>query len=257
MKNKTQSIAFIALGIGIVLAVVSSSEGISNTWQELLETTAFSLIPSSIIALLYEYSIRKNFVIELNDQISSVIDKQFESVRNTREFGIKKCISKLSESDLNSIIEESDTQIRIVKNWMPKLFSIEESLLEAVKRGAKVEICLTSPDSEFSTYRSECLGKNNDAVRDYTKATLKELKEYIKKHAIEKSVEVRLSNRYVPISIHQADNTVIFGIMWEGMLANHNPMIVVSGYDKILFKKIKTHSNNIWDKAVPIDWSTI
>ena len=265
MLSHTVIIALSILAIGLISLLISALSG-DEVFNH-ISPASIGLITSSLIAIMYEYALRRSFSEGLDKQLaialdvqykklSESLDKRYEVLSSTRALGITNCLTRFTLGDFTNIAKHAK-DIVIIQTWIPNGISIARMLEFSAQQGATIRIALIDPNSPAAISRDESLGyESGDVASRSIELNLMELSQVarnIQSKELAGSIEVRLYSNPPVASIYMCDTQAIVGSYWNHVAAIEGPQLLIDtnngGYGEIINK----HISSLWDTAKAID----
>jgi hypothetical protein len=152
-------------------------------------------------------------------------------------------------------ISNAKSNIQILNTWIPNLSKepiFVDEILNALKRGVKVEILLLFPRSTIVTYREDSLradGGINFSIKALIEDNFRIIKENIYDKLNEeyrKSLVVRVYDLIPPIAIYRCDENYFICLFWHGKLAVEGPTIEIKS-NSLLSKQVEEEFKSFWN----------
>ncbi len=252
-KYKTIIIAFIIIILGIIILIISSFIELPASISRLLTTIGTIFIPSGLISLIYEYSLRRTFLKEMQNTMEECMRLQFKSLSEIQELGIKKFHMALPTEVIVKGFANSLKYIKILQTWTPDIVPIEQAFFDATKRGCNIQILHLDPKSPLAEIRASDLGYSDiSLVETNINSSIMELARFCDTNKISDNVEIRLYNSTPTFSIYAFDDIAFLGIFWRKTMAISGPQIEIEGSNSYLFQFIEKQFTYIWEEAKPV-----
>lgn len=91
--------------LGIILLIITTQIHPDNIWAEILKTLGTIFVPSGLLSLVYEYSLRKTFLEEMREQLISTFETKFDTLKHIENLGIRTGYSSMPTQSAMSSIE--------------------------------------------------------------------------------------------------------------------------------------------------------
>lgn len=262
--------------VGIVLLIVS------KILRE--NSLPFSIISHEIGVLcititpmlfIYELALRRHFIKEMSAEIETVIDNMGikkevteiirrsmpSSYNNILTLGVSDAYPNLDSDHLRRRITEArDTEIRLIKIWIPFLDEAldPDLIIEAIEtRNCTFKIILFDPDcGEAITKRVRTLSYDPEYYHTQIITNIKYLHniwQKLKKIGKEECLKVKIHDDFISISLIGFKDYYIFGIYLHGKVATRGMHYKIdkgkAGKENEFYKQLDTHFAFQWDIA--------
>lgn len=123
----------------------------------------------------------------------------------------------------------SGQRVRILNTFIPNIAEIASDLVDALDRGAEVQVLVMHPKCEEVLYRAETLGKPLDWVENKIFETLDELHQRVNARTKNRHLmRVRVFKAWPPFALYATDRKLMVGYYWAGELAIYRPQLILS-----------------------------
>lgn len=257
-EYKTIIIALIVVILGAIILAVSFFIEVSAGVSELLITIGTVLIPSGFVSLIYEYSLRRTFLIEMRNIMMECMKQQFGFASELQDLGIVKFHRALPTDVIVKGFSNSQNCIKILQTWTPDIVPIEQSFCDAAKRGCSIQILFLNPESPLAKNRAADLGYSDiSSVITNINSTIAELVRFCDTNQISNHVKIRLYDSTPTFSLYIFDNTAFLGIFWRRTMAISGFQMEIKGPNSSIWQFIDRQFSYIWKEAEPLDIQTI
>ncbi len=247
MKNKTITVAYALLTFGFLLILLSESQLVDVKFVNLFRTIGTTIIPASLVAILFQYLIRKGFQNEVRNQLSDVIRTEFESVNRLNSSGIVDSFPAMPTSKTAQLIKVAEREVIIFQTWIPDLIVLEKNFISCIKNGGEIKILIMDPESEHARTRSRTLGFPDDKESiNSIRSNLEELKRFCKENSINSKLQVKVYNEPGITPMYFIDNNLILGWFWRGKQCVQGTHLFVERGNSGLFDEMKTSFEKVW-----------
>lgn len=149
--------------IGIILLFVSEK----GIYQSITFSLAMVFIPSGIISIIIDASIRKTFSTQVEHTLGDLLTKQFANISKLREYGFNDVYLGFPHDETREGIKNAKESICILHTWLPNVAAIEGALMSAVTSGCSVRILVMDETSVHVDERNKDLnGQENFALHN-------------------------------------------------------------------------------------------
>jgi hypothetical protein len=222
--------------------------------EHFTEAVGNVLIPSALIALVYEMYLRRSVVGEMRGEVTDILQREFSTIGQLRERGLQYIYPDFPSLDVHQGFRSAQKRIRILANWFPNIIEIEQWVADALRNGCEaVEIALLDPDS----LRGHALNRNHDlgfADPDFVsreiRSTLTELDRFFAGEGLAEKVSLRLHESTPTHILFAWDDIVLVGTYLTRVQALQGPFIQLSGKQPSIgalflsnFDRIFTHAS--------------
>jgi hypothetical protein len=230
----------------------------------LLKSLGEAFVPSAIVAFFYAYWVRKGFVEEVRRSLKQLIETQFSQFAAVQEAGVRTIYQPNQRFD--KVLEEmskATTTIRILSTWIPNLEAMQRAIVEAAKRGCKIQVLLLHPDSEAAKLRAADLNcKKKDYVQNQIRNCWDQLQHTLEQNEGKKdetngkpavhNVQVRFFSNSAPVIMMFGCDEAYFFTLLLKKLAYELHVIETSGIGKnTLGFELNEYFEKLWDDAEP------
>jgi hypothetical protein len=249
-------ISLILFAVGMLFIVNASLFG-EGILSDTLSHIGSTFVTIGIVTILYDYLVRKSFLASIHETMVRVIEHSLpESLRNIRRAGIVDVYENLHLDVFKARLrnELRDTNIRILKIWVPEMYVLEGPLVDAIiHRGCRVQILLLHPDSiEAIQKRTNCLGHiTSERVAQEIEGNIeiiRSIRGKLPPECIDR-LEFRQHNSFVSMSLMGYGETFLVGLYWSGRLATEGPQLKVTGVNHYMYQEINSHFEREWGRA--------
>jgi hypothetical protein len=154
--------------------------------------------------------------------------------------------------------------LQILNTYIPQFDLLVSDLVQALKRGATVELLLLHPSCPEVEFRAESLGRDPQYVSDQIRETIATLESHVCSEAenLESKLHLYLYESWPPFSMYRSERDAMVGFYLNGILAVDGPQILLSSRDRQFklfadqFERIKQGKNTRelplrnWRKAI-------
>lgn len=171
--------------------------------------------------------------------------------RHERFGGAARVYDNLPEEILQRMVEKSRSSVRFMGIWTSQLgASLQRSMMEAVEKGASIEVLLLNPDSPAAIQRSRDLGNEDEYTSDHIRGNIMDLKRLMRKlkdkNVDASRIRLKLYDATPSRVVYIADETTLIGSHPVGELSRDAPYILAFGENSGLYKSMKHHFENLW-----------
>lgn len=262
IKYKITLIA-VALLISGVLCILFSrqAQAVSKELEQLLLTIGTGLIPSALITLIFEFSLRDSFLKAMKEQLNKVISKNFERVNNLNNSGIIDIHNRIPIDRLENVFGNSKKEIKILQTWIPEVQSLQRHFRNVIQSQGQVRILLLDPNSVLAGYRNRNLGfdENKNQVSLKIEDTIETLKVFYRtlKDKDEKLGKFIIKVYDFPYSfcLYSGDSHSFTGWYWVNHLTSETCHLELINNQSELSNLMSEHFDYLWEnsKEVALD----
>jgi hypothetical protein len=125
-------------------------------------------------------------------------------------------------------------KIQILNTYIPQCDLLVQDLVQALRRGATVEILLLHPLCPEVEFRAESLGQDSQYICDQIKKTIAVLEQHVCNGSgeLDSKLHLYLYESWPPFSIYRSEREAMVGFYLNGILAVDGPQIVLSKKDR-------------------------
>jgi hypothetical protein len=251
--SKATIAALLILVAGLLFLVVPTLFDLSEKWIGLSKQIANVLIPSGLIAAVYEFLLRRTFLKEMQEQLKEALLAAFGSVESLRSAGVIDIHSSLANDFLAKKFTNASRLIRILQTWMGNYTLIQDSLEVAAKAGRKIEILLLYPWSAQASARSHDLGWTSaDDVSPRIEGDIKQLNLLCMENNLS-NIELHLYYAAPIMTLYWYDEICYMGLFWRKKAAINKPQLEIRMSNSYFGDEIAAHFNDLWKNSVEID----
>ena len=240
-----------AVGLLLVAVPYFVSSLSIDSGMRLLTQVGTVLLTSGLLGVLYQYTIRRSFVTEVENRLRQIINERFESLEDQRTAGVERIYEGLPIDAMKKGFEDAEREVRILQTWTGNIDTIRESLcVAAAKENCKVRVLLLHPDSEHVDYRNKDIGNvGAEHAKGRILAELDTLSALQARPEVDGRLEVKLYRVTPVMSIHGYDDTNIVGLYWRGVSSAAGPQFETAsrpGQESFFANRVKEHFEKVW-----------
>jgi len=249
------SVSTILLGISFLyLSIVLS---IRADLSALLKSLGTVFVPSGFLALINQYTLRESFRTDMREDIQTALDNQFQAIKEIKAVGIREIHESMPQAKIIKLISQATKNVRILQTWIPDLQVFEMALVNAVNNGAKIQILILDPNSDFAKQRSLDLGYKDAKIGGKNVQTnIADLERIIKKSNISNNIELRLYNVLPSLHIYSSDDISLIGFFWHGVPSKLGYGFEVNGREYGFGYRLHQEFEQVWNLSKKIDVSS-
>lgn len=251
--SKATIAALLILVLGLLFLVVPRLFDFSEKWIELSKQIANVLIPSGLIAAIYEFLLRRTFLREMQEQLREALLAAFGSVETLNTAGVVNIHPFLANDFIANKFANASRSIKILQTWMGNYTVIQGSLEVAAKAGRKIEILLLYPWSAQAIARSHDLSwANPDDVSTEIESNLKQLNLLCIANELS-NIELHLYRATPIMTLYWYDEICYMGLFWRKKPAIGRPQLEIRITNSYFGNEIEAHFNDLWKNSIKID----
>ncbi|MDX6530155.1 MAG: hypothetical protein QOH41_2445 [Blastocatellia bacterium] len=251
--SKATIAALMVFVLGLLLLVIPSLLGYSGNWVSVPKQIASVLIPSGLIATIYEFLLRRTFLKEMQEQLEKALRAAFGSFEGLNAAGVMGIHPTLSNDFIADNFANASESIRILQTWMGNYTLIQDSLEKAAKAGRTIEILLTHPRSAQSAARSSDLGwTKEDDVSPKIEGDIKQLNHLCMAQNLS-NIKLHLYTATPVMTLYWYDDTCYLGLFWRKRPAIRNPQVEIRMKNSYFGDQIRAHFVDLWNNSKTID----
>lgn len=242
---------------------------------EILHEIGVLCVTITPILFIYELALRRLFINEMSKEMTEVLNGSFKndvfkiieksmplSYDNILKHGISDAYEDLDPAHLKRRIEESsNTEIRMIKIWIPYLDEVfkPDLLIDSViRRGCSYKIVLCDPDCrDIIVSRSKTLKIEPEHYAQKIKSTLKYLENIwrrLDEQGVSDKLQVAVHGDFIAGSLIGFKDYYIFGFYLHSRLATQGMQIKIekgihTNGASSFYSQLDNHFHEQWDIA--------
>lgn len=173
-------------------------------------------------------------------------------LRHTRFGGTVQVYDELPEEVLRRMVSKARKMVRYMGIWTAEFgAALQEPIIEAIERGAEVQLLMLDPDNPSAIQRSRDLGRPDNwtskRILDHVEH-IRDIVGALKQRKLNVSrLKLKLYNAIPSRVVYVADETALIGSHPVKQLSRNAPYILVYGQESGLFRNMKQHFDNLWE----------
>ena len=227
--------------VGILFLFISTYD----IYREVTFSLAMVFIPSGIISVIIDFSLKKDFF----RQMELMLNASDRKTDKLQECGVVDVCEGLSFDEISEGIRNAKKEIHILHTWLPNFVAIESALKSAIKNNCSVKILIMDEKSVHVTERTNDLGASEGFALSQLRSSISELSQFYYQSDFPEKFEVRRYTSTPVLSLYKYDDVYNIGFFWQSKSSLTGMQLKLANDDAIFCSSVAEHFNKIWDGA--------
>jgi hypothetical protein len=178
---------YFLFSVGIILLLLAQLYLPDGAFRSVITNFAAALIPAGTIIVAYEYYMRKEFLIHLQETVGQALaqsdltkrvtelDELISLTNDLRPFGLQKVHRNRMEIDMRKLVESArpGTEIKMLGTALMCVnpHDMQSVLIDRINEGCKVKLLSLRPDSDFVKQRGQEECREESEIKSVIKNT--------------------------------------------------------------------------------------